>query len=560
MGIDAEILRPVKILGPERPVEHQVHMPSRQFVVQTGFLLVLAAAPVTTLAQSGVQEDIEQLRKQVAAQQEQINELRRMLYEQSRLLRTTTPAPFETQSAPNPERAFKPAEPAPAAASEPQSKNGQSPLAIGIGPIVLAPTGFIDYSQVWRSKTVTSGLPTNFAAIPFNNTVEGHRNQTLSTAANSRLGLELNANAAGLRLLGVVETDFLGYQPGNISTTTNSYGLRLRLAFADVQVGKWEFLGGQEWTLLTPGRKDISALSSGLMLTQDLDPNIQSGLVWSRTPQFRAVYRPKHGVALGMSVESGDTYVGGSSGGGTITLPSALSPNYFNQVDLGSGGLGVPNPHLDFIGKIAFDWRMAGRATHFEAAGEMNQFEFYNPLNNQHFSAIGGGASVNADIEVAKNLTLLTANFYSDGGGRFIYGEAPALIVEGNGAPSLVHSMSTLDGIEYQATSKWKLWTYYGGTYIDKNVAIDPSNGQPVGYGYNGSPNSQNRAIQEVTVGFTRVFHREAIFGSFQFSGQYSWLVRHPWYVAPGQPGSANLNMLYLGMRYLFPAAPAVGK
>jgi hypothetical protein len=120
--------------------------------------------------------------------------------------------------------------------------------------------------------------------------------------------------------------------------------------------------------------------------------------------------------------------------------------------------------------------------------------------------------------------------------------------------------MSTFNGVEYQATSKWKLWTYYGGTYIDKNVAIDPSNGKAVGYGYNGSPNSQNRAIQEVTVGFTRVFHREAIFGSFQFSGQYSWLVRHPWYVAPGQPGSANLNMLYLGMRYLFPAAPALGK
>jgi hypothetical protein len=39
-----------------------------------------------------------------------------------------------------------------------------------------------------------------------------------------------------------------------------------------------------------------------------------------------------------------------------------------------------------------------------------------------------------------------------------------------------------------------------------------------------------------------------------------SWLVRHPWSVAPGQPGSADLNPLYLGKRQLFPAAPAVGK
>jgi hypothetical protein len=279
-------------------------------------------------------------------------------------------------------------------------------LAIGSGPVVLAPTGFIDYSQVWRSKTVTSGLPTNFAAIPFNNTVEGQRRQTLSSAANSRLGMELSATVSGLRILGVVETDFLGYQPGNVSTTTNSYGLRLRLAFADVQVGKWEILGGQDWTLLTPGRKGISALSSGLMLTEDLDPNIQSGLVWARSPQFRAVYRPRQGIALGVSFESGDAYVGGSSGAGTITLPNALAPNYFNQVDLGTGGLAVPNPRLDYIGKIAFDWTNWGRATHLEAAGMMNQFTFYNPLSNQHFSNVGGGVSVNASIEAARNVTL----------------------------------------------------------------------------------------------------------------------------------------------------------
>jgi hypothetical protein len=163
-------------------------------------------------------------------------------------------------------------------------------------------------------------------------------------------------------------------------------------------------------------------------------------------------------------------------------------------------------------------------------------------------------------VEITKRVTLLTANFYSDGGGRFIFGEAPALIIEGNGAPSLLHSMSTLDGVEYQATPKWKLWAYYGGTHIGKNVAIDPSNGKPVGYGYTGSPNSQNRSIQEITAGFTRVFHRDPIFGSFQFSGQYSWLIRHPWYVASGQPGSANLSMIYLGLRYLLPAAPAAGK
>ena len=566
----------LQILSPVWHMKHQapnaVNRVLMRSPVEAVFFLLLSTPWSAAFAQTSLQDEIEQLRKQVAAQQEQINELRQMLYEQSKLTAATPPRSAESQTTTGSEHvvavavaetdsslqkrvARQQAIPAPPQGME----SGKQSLAIRAGPLSLAPTGFIDYSQVWRSKTVTSGLPTNFAAIPFNNTVEGQRRQTLSSAANSRLGMQINATFSNLRILGVVETDFLGYQPGNVSTTANSYGLRLRLAFADVQAGKWEILGGQAWTLLTPGRKDISALPGGLMLTEDLDPNIQSGLVWARSPQLRVVYRPRKGIALGASFESGDAYVGGSSGAGTITLPSALAPNYFNQVDLGTGGLAVPNPHLDFIGKIAFDWTNWGRATHLEAAGMVNKFAFYNPLTSQHFSIVGGGASVNAGIEIAKNVTLFTANYYSDGGGRFIYGEAPALIIEGNGAPSLLHAMSTLNGVEYQATPKWRLWAFYGGTYIGRNVAIDPSNGQPVGYGYTGSPDSQNRSIQELTGGFTRVFRRDPTFGTFQFSGQYSWLVRHPSYVAAGQPGSANLNMLYLGLRYLLPA-PAAGK
>jgi hypothetical protein len=45
-----------------------------------------------------------------------------------------------------------------------------------------------------------------------------------------------------------------------------------------------------------------------------------------------------------------------------------------------------------------------------------------------------------------------------------------------------------------------------------------------------------------------------------QFSGQYSWLVRHPWNVPSRQPASANLNMLYLSFRYALSAPPAVSK
>ena len=89
----------------------------------------------------------------------------------------------------------------------------------------------------------------------------------------------------GISLLGVAEADFLGYQPGNLTTNANSYGLRLRLAFADLRKNKWELLGGQAWSLLTPSRKGLSPLTGTLFLTDNIDPNTQSGLVWARNPR-----------------------------------------------------------------------------------------------------------------------------------------------------------------------------------------------------------------------------------------------------------------------------------
>jgi hypothetical protein len=442
--------------------------------------------------------------------------------------------------------------------TSPNSAPIKAPLSLEIGGTAITPTGFLDFMQVWRSGVVPSGVPTNFAEIPFSNTVFGARRQTISSAANSRMGVQINTKAFGTNVLGVVETDFLGFQPGNVTTTSNAYGMRLRLAFADLQRGKWEILAGQAWSLLTPGRKGIPPLPGNLFLTQDLDPNIQSGLVWARTPQFRAIYHPSSTVTMGVSFESGDAYAGGSAGSGAITLPAAFDPDYFGQLNTGIGGVAVPNPNSDVIAKIAIDPKVGDRAVHFEVGGLINRFTFYNPLVSKSFSTVGGGVAFNAGFEVLKNLSLFTNNFYSNGGGRFIFGEGPNLIIRADGSPSLVQAMSTVNGFEYQVNPKLKVFSYYSATYLGRNVTIDPSTGKPVGYGYTGSPDGQNRTIQQVSGGFTRVFWKNPNYGALQFSGQYSWVDRHPWYVAPGQPGSADLNMLYLGLRYVLPGSPPV--
>jgi len=112
--------------------------------------------------------------------QEEINELRKRLDARQNLPAPILPAAAGSQVPVVP--LASPSAQHLAASDLHDSAPVKAPLAFELGGATLTPTGFIDFSPVWRSETVTSGLPTNFAAIPFNNTVLGHRRQTISTA------------------------------------------------------------------------------------------------------------------------------------------------------------------------------------------------------------------------------------------------------------------------------------------------------------------------------------------------------------------------------------------
>jgi hypothetical protein len=75
-----------------------------------------------------------------------------------------------------------------------------------------------------------------------------------------------------------------------------------------------------------------------------------------------------------------------------------------------------------------------------------------------------------------------------------------------------------------------------------------------IGYGGPGSPNTNNRTIQQATVDFLQTFWRCPTYGALQVYGQYSYLVRGPWYVSAGQPDNAHVHMVYGGFRYILPS------
>jgi len=423
------------------------------------------------------------------------------------------------------------------------------PLPIHIGNATLTPVGFVDATAFFRTRNLGSGIGTSFGSLPFSNAVQGRLSETRLTAQNSRIGLMMDSQFGENQVRGYLETDFLGAQPTNAFVTSNSDSLRLRLYWLNLRRGQFEFLAGQSWSMLTPGRVGISPMPSDIFYSQDMDTNYQVGLTWTRQLQFRLVYHATPNMTAGLSLENPQQYVGGA-----VVLPSGFNSS---QVDTGSN-TATPNLHPDIIGKLAFDGHAGGKLMHVELAGLLSTFKIFNPTANATTSVTGGGGSVNANLELFKNFHLIATSFYSDGGGRYIFGLGPNFIVRPDNTLSLVHADSGIGGFEYQITPKTMYYGYYGGAYFGRNYSIIPAatlGGAPtyVGFGFPGSPSSANKSIQEATFGIIRTFWKNEHYGALQLITQYSYLTRAPWYVAPGNPKNANLSQVYTDIRYVLP-------
>lgn len=520
-------------------------------------------------------QEIQALKQEMAEQRKQIEELRLLLLDQKKQIDSVNkpagdakPVPVPDAYAPvhkgigevasstpvvppaPPPSPVVPPPPAPQASNE-----SASPLQIHIGDATITPVGFMDMTNTWRSTNSGASLATNFGNFPYSNTVQGHLTEDRMSAQNSRLGLRVDATFKGAHVLGYYEGDFVGFAPGNSQVTSNSMTYRLRLYWINVRKGFWEVQAGQSWSMLTPNRNGISALPGDLFYGQAFDVNYLNGLTWGRIPGFRFIGHPSKKVTFGISLESPEQYIGGSGGSTQPTLPAAFAGNnFFNQVNNGNTTTSVPNLAPDIIAKVVFE---PSSRFHFEIAGLERSFKTYNPANGQYFTKMGGGGSVNFNWAVLKNLRIVSNNFWSDGGGRYLFGEAPDMIIRADGSPSLVHSGSLLQGIEANVKNI-SFYAYYGGILITGNTALD-TNGKLIGWGYNGAPNSQNRIIQEGTFGWTHTLWKDSKYGAVQWMAQYAYFTRSPYSVAAGTPSNASQHAVWFNLRYVLPgSAPTI--
>jgi hypothetical protein len=535
-------------------------------------LLGQTPAPAAQNADS----DVATFKAQLAEQQKQIDALRSAMEEQRKLIEKTAGAPAQAKSDDNfalprsqalgdvasTTPILPPIAPIAApVANAAQAAPGEGPMQIRLGNALIVPVGFLDMTSITRSTNPGTGIGTNFGSIPYSNTQLGSLTESRLSVQNSRLGMRIDTGFGDNKVVGYWESDFLGQlgnpPNGGLAVSSNPYVFRLRLYWVDLSRGHWEFLAGQSWSLMTPGRTALSPIPGDIFYSQDIDVNYQLGLVWGRIPGFRGTYHFSDKAHFALALENSEPYVGGGNGGSAIVAPAAFASatNFLGtQVNNGSSVISAAALHPDIIAKLAFD---PSDKIHFEFAGVEITDKISNPISTPAYqtnSKVGGGGAFNLNFQLFKNFRIYTNNYWSSGGGRYIFGQAPDFVIRANGNISLVHSASTVTGFEAGA-GRTVLYAYYGGVYIGKDLTVDTT-GKLVGYGPIAN-DGQNRTIQEITFGTNTTLARDPRWGALNLMFQYSYLQRNPWLVTGTSPTNASLSMGFVNLRYTLPASAA---
>jgi len=433
--------------------------------------------------------------------------------------------------------------------------------SIKFGDAVLTIGGFVDFENIFRTTNTQSNITTDLGGIPYSNTPQGSVSEFRTTAQYSRVNIKIEDTFRGNKVLGYVEGDFSGNSSPTVYQSVNGLTNRVRLYFGYVKRDKWEILSGQTVGWLTPNRVGIGPLPSDLAITYNEDQSLGAGEPYTRAAEIRIAYHFNEHWAAGAGIENSNQYIGNY-----VAIPvqfSAIGSQFDNNANAGAANL-MP----DIIAKTTYDKYVGARHFHAELAGLFTgAHASVTPVGsislNRH-TAFGGGGEFAANYELLPDRLLFLANvFWSDGGAHYLVGTGPELVVRPNLAGtdvslSMLHAGAGSAGLEWRASRKEAFAVYYGADYYGRNFFPDTTNtANPrtiIGYGGPGSPNTNNRAIQQPTFDWLLTFWKSDKYGALQYYTQYSYLTRSPWYVAPGDPKNAHLSMVYAGIRYVFPS------
>jgi hypothetical protein len=378
--------------------------------------------------------------------------------------------------------------------------SAESPAAIRYKGINITPGGFIAAETVFRNRATSADINTPFTGIPYPNNALSKVTENNFTARQTRATLLAETKIGSAKVTGYYEADFLGAGTTSNNRQSNSYVFRQRQLWANATFDNgFAVTAGQQWSLVTESQKGIANRREAFPL--QIDPQYVVGWAWQRAYGFRVV-KDFGKFAFGAAIEGPQTTLGGRG------FPN----NFFVNAPGNGGGLYnafdgtgyTLNRAPDFLVKATLDpgWG------HYEVVGILSNFRnrIYpcgalsltlpagcataaSVTGAFNDSRVGGGVGATARFPiVAKKLDLALHFQGGDGIGRYSSAQLADVTARPDGTLALIRSAAWLTTLEAHPNAKLDLYAYFGGEYAGRTAyTFTNAAGNPVPVGY-GSP------------------------------------------------------------------------
>ena len=357
----------------------------------------------------------------------------------------------------------------------------ESPVALHYKGITITPVGFLAAETAWRQHALGSDVNTPFNSIPFDGAAQSHIGEFFGSGRQSRVGMLAEGKLSNFTMRGYVEADFLSAGVTSNNNQSNSYTLRQRQMWGQAALNDgWTFTGGQMWSLVTETKKGMDNRTEALPMT--IDAAYHVGFSWMRQYGFRVTKNFSNKVWAGFSVENAQIILGGHG----------ASNNFLVGAQGTGGGLynGTANYSYnaspDFVGKLVFEPGFG----HYEVFGLIRDFRdriypgatLATPSASDAYnnSELGGGAGANARWTLAKKVDFGIHFLGGKGVGRYGSAQLADVVARPDGVLTPVTNYQMLGTLEYHG-KKLDVYTNYGAEYEDRVAYVNAGKG--VGYG-----------------------------------------------------------------------------
>ena len=396
----------------------------------------------------------------------------------------------------------------------------ETPSSIHVKGVTITPMGFAAAEFVRRSRELGADLPTPFNSVTMPGASQSQLPEFFASGRQSRASVFFGGQLKNVELEGYISADFLSAGVTSSATQTNSYTLRLRQAWAQAKFNNgWSFLGGQAWSLLTEMRAgispsdDVGHVNDARPLT--IDPQYNVGFTFARQPGIRLTKAFGKTVAVAFAVENPQGTLTTHNNVGNYLLGEAGANNSYNTT-----GTYTANPSPDLIAKIAFDpgfghYEIFGLVDRFTdrvfpcvAGGPSSTSAACPPTPGAttatgafNTSKEGGGFGANARWNFDnKHVVFGLHGFGGSGVGRYGAAQLSDVTINPDGTVRLIKNLQGIATLEWHS-KKLDVYSYVGAEYAGRTYAgyLDPATGKPLYVGY-GSPTFANYGCYAETV------------------------------------------------------------